>query len=73
MKNDKELLISTLVALGVEFQTYTDRQFICTDALKKGAVSSIDIRGHVDFNFDKHGKLLGTSTQSVHSFVKSKK
>jgi hypothetical protein len=72
-KTELQKLLSFLKKTGVFFSTWQESEFIDDGALKAGAVVSVSIRDSVHLSFDKKGKLVGSSTDSVNSFKKRKK
>lgn len=71
--SEKDTLIGILKKLNIGFKVYKDKQFIADEAIKAGATESICIRDNVDIAFDKNGKVLGSYTNGIKSYVARKK
>jgi hypothetical protein len=67
----KTKLLNFLNMTGTHYSIYTEDKYMIDEAVKLGAVISICVRGRVDFYFDKKGKILGTSTDSIDSWKKA--
>lgn len=52
-------------------KTMTDPQYIYDESVNEGCVLSICVRNTVNFNFNKNGRLLGTSTDCAKSYKQS--
>lgn len=65
---DRENWIKLLDKNNIPFKIYQTDQYINSEAIKQGAVFAIEIRGSVDLNFNKNGKLIGTNTHAANSF-----
>lgn len=72
-KSEKSQLIQTLKSMGVPYKIYTSRLFIHEVALSFGAKSTVCVRDSLDFAFNSKGKLIGTFTLNVGSFLFRKK
>ena len=70
--NDLVNLMLFLSSSKVEYQTWTEPQFIDEEAVKLGAVIAISIRGASHMNFDAKGNLVGSSTDSAKSHRRKK-
>lgn len=71
--SEKDKLLNMLKSFNIGFKIYTDKCFISDKALKAGATESICIRDNVDIAFDKNGKVVGSYTDSINSYVSRKK
>jgi hypothetical protein len=68
--NDLASLFLFLEQTGTQYFTFTDPEFIDEESVKLGAVIAISVRGTAHFNFDKDGRLIGSSTDSIKSHMK---
>lgn len=69
--NDLTDLLRFLVKTNTQYKAYTDPQYIDDESVNEGCVLSICVRSAVNFNFNKNGRLLGTSTDSAKSYQQS--
>lgn len=69
---EKEKIVSMLNEFNIEYHTYTDAEYIASEALEQGAVETICVRDNVDVAFDKDGKVVGSYTTSAGSYVSRK-
>lgn len=60
--NDLANLMIFLANSDVEFSMYTDPECIDEDSVKNGAVLCVSIRNAAHMNFNRHGELVGSST-----------
>jgi hypothetical protein len=68
--NDLASLLIFLSSTNTVYSTFTESKFLDDEAVKLGAILCISVRDAVNFNFDKNGRLIGTSTDSIKSFRK---
>jgi hypothetical protein len=71
--NDLANLMVFLSSTDTVYSTFTEPRFIDDEAIKLGTVLCISVRDSVNFNFDRDGNLVGTSTDSIKSFIKARK
>lgn len=60
--------VKLLKKLGIEYTRFEDPRYIHEDAVKAGCKVSICIRDVTDIHFDKNGRCIGSSTDSIGSF-----
>lgn len=65
-------LLAFLAQTSTEYEVYAHKKFIDDSAIEDGAVISIGVRDNLNFEFDKNGRLVGTSTNSINSYVRRK-
>lgn len=66
---EKEQLLALFKKMGIKrHKIFNETQFICEDAVKLGAVESVSICDF-ELNFNKRGRLIGTSASWIKSFV----